>query len=884
MMAEDSAAPDRSRAESLVFNGSGCANIGAPMFSASVHPARIAALAALALVAVTYQALFTWRIVVEQTQHTAPRPPFRFVTWTTAAKIAWVAPEAALAGLHPGQQVQAIAGRPFRGEAVYWGELAHHRAGEILDVQVAEAAETRRIHLAPNALTVSGSIETGVIYLVLPWLCLFLGIFAVLLRPGDRMAWLLFMLMLSFGQVASGGLADTRRILAFPEWVRDAGAVHAIFWWSTWPMWVFLFAVRFPEDLSTFRKRPWLKWLCTAPILALGVLTVAAFLAVAESPHAGGSVISLVHSLGLLRLGINLGAILFLFGALGWKLYAVKSREQLAAHRRLRLLAIGSFLGFAPYYAVELLELVFGLKSPGWVRTTAELAILLFPVSLCYVVAARRIVEPQLIVRHGLQYVLARRGVAALQVIAALSLIAELAALSAGAAHGFAWHFTAIAAVYLIVLGLRSFMTRLANWLDRCFFRDAVNAERALAELGDAVHSIADVPTLISTITRRISDALHVKPVTLLLEEDLAALGSPVRQLDHVGLRKIFLTERAWWQKFQAELLVPLVRNGQLKGILVLGPKRSEEPYFRTELDLLRSVANQASLALENCHLAASVATEMAKNLSANVEKEATKRASEAKSRFLAQMSHELRTPLTAIIGYSEMLLEEAEEGHLEECTADLEKICSSGKYLLELINNILTFSKMEAGKVELYLERFPVSAVLRHVDGLAQPLATRNNNRCTVIDEAMGEIRSDRTKLTQCLLNLMSNAAKFTSNGSITLHASRFHVDGADWVRFTVSDTGVGMTAEQLDRLFEPFVQADASVSSRFGGTGLGLSLTRSLCRLMGGDITVQSELGQGSTFTMEIPCGIPLLEGTDLAPEPSGACALVGTHHSGG
>jgi signal transduction histidine kinase len=278
-------------------------------------------------------------------------------------------------------------------------------------------------------------------------------------------------------------------------------------------------------------------------------------------------------------------------------------------------------------------------------------------------------------------------------------------------------------------------------------------------------------------------------------------------------------------------------------------------------LTLLQSVAGQTILAVENIRLAASVAEEMAKQLRANVEKEAAKRASEAKSSFLAHMSHELRTPLNAIIGYSEMLLEEAEDGNLDQCVGDIQNICTSGKYLLELINNILTVSKIEAGKMQLYVETFPVERVLQHVESLAQPLASKNSNRCVVKrGEGLGDMTADQTKLTQCLLNLMSNACKFTSNGVVLLNAQRFCVNGEDWIRFEVSDTGVGMTPEQTKKLFQPFQQADASVSSRYGGTGLGLSLSLGLCRMMGGDIAVASEAGQGSTFTIQLPTKVEL------------------------
>ncbi|MEJ2548074.1 MAG: response regulator, partial [Gemmatimonadota bacterium] len=236
--------------------------------------------------------------------------------------------------------------------------------------------------------------------------------------------------------------------------------------------------------------------------------------------------------------------------------------------------------------------------------------------------------------------------------------------------------------------------------------------------------------------------------------------------------------------------------------------------------------------------------------------------ASRAKSQFLASMSHELRTPLNAIIGYSEMLQEDAEEEGQEEFVPDLQKIHSAGRHLLALINDILDLSKIEAGKIELYLESFDGGEVIEQVVTTIQPLIEKNGNILEVrgADE-IGLLRSDSTRLRQVLLNLLSNASKFTEEGHITLEAERIAAADSegDWVSIAVRDTGIGMSDEQLGRLFEAFSQAEASTSKRFGGTGLGLAISRSFCRLMGGDIFVDSEPGVGSTFTVRIPVEAP-------------------------
>jgi len=313
------------------------------------------------------------------------------------------------------------------------------------------------------------------------------------------------------------------------------------------------------------------------------------------------------------------------------------------------------------------------------------------------------------------------------------------------------------------------------------------------------------------------------------------------------------ILEKAVTDGLSGPFWIPIRSRDEQIGRLLIDTEPHDARWCRRWLPLLQSLGSQVGVAIQR--LRAEVANERI-NADLLKARDAAVEANYAKSMFLANMSHELRTPMNAIIGYSEMLMEEFDEMETDEVVADLNKIHGAGRHLLALINDVLDISKIESGKMTVFIEAFDVATVIRDVENTVQPLLRQNENTLTVlIADNCGAMQSDLTKVRQTLINLLSNAAKFCDRGSIRLVVSRHSEDAGDVVSFQVSDTGIGMTAAQIAKLFQPFSQADSSTTRRFGGTGLGLAISRRFCRMLGGDIAVESEPGKGSTFTVTLP-----------------------------
>jgi signal transduction histidine kinase/DNA-binding response OmpR family regulator len=298
----------------------------------------------------------------------------------------------------------------------------------------------------------------------------------------------------------------------------------------------------------------------------------------------------------------------------------------------------------------------------------------------------------------------------------------------------------------------------------------------------------------------------------------------------------------------RAVLAVPLLREDRVIGALVIRRKTAGE-FPDSVVTLLQTFAAQSVLAIQNARLF--------QEIQAKGEELAV--ASQLKSQFLANMSHELRTPLNAIIGVTEMLHEDAVDLKRDDEFEPLERVLRAAKHLLALINDILDLSKIEAGKMDIHIESFAIGPLVNDVVQTIATMATKNGNQVVVDCAAdLGTMRADQTRIRQALLNLASNANKFTEKGTVTIGARRAMEGGREWVTMAVTDTGIGLTPAQMGKLFQEFVQADASTTRKYGGTGLGLAISRRFCQMMGGDITVTSESGKGSTFTIRLPAEV--------------------------
>ena len=827
-----------------------------------------------------FQCLYSIQVIGGLIQ---PQKRSRLPFWSDLHQVISVSlPEAKAAGIQAGDHLEKVDGRPFTSASVLETALERTSPGNPLTLEIRKPKGNITqvtLTLQPRrgfALNSPPGIQRIITQLLLPWFCLALAFWVVLARSYDLRAWILFGLLLSFSLLAVE--PDWRGHLRLPALVYETLLSESL------GIWLVLFALHFPELPAWSRRLPWIHWLILAPatlnVVVDGIVT--------------GANEACFSFLPWLRFNsATLQANIRWFTISAFVLYAIlllQKAKGLApdARRRLQIIWCGTVAGVAPTFLWIGIAIVRKVPAnqaiPASLITTALLLLGLFPGALAYVIIVHRALEVQGIVRHTIKQALGARGLAVLRAIAMTVLIALLLHF----ANGTGVRIVA-ACVLVLFLAQQSFSNRLDKWVDRHFFHKEYAAEELLTHVLDRIGDSRDLGSLLSSIGNAISSALDVSSFAMLLMDgeffqvqhsvgvnlqngirvphsseivsELSARSTPwLIYLDDPAspAHRLPESDQNTLKALQTQLVLPLSGSGQFLGMISLGPKCSDKPYTVLEMQLLSTVASDSSLAIVNSLLISRLETEVQQRERKNAEKLAAEQANQTKSEFIARMSHELRTPLNAIIGYSEMLKEEAEDMKEDMFAADLEKIHSAGKHLLGLINSILDISKIESGRMELFLEKFTIEKLMQDVVSVTRPLVAKNGNTLDLQITDAGEIEADVTKVRQILFNLVSNSAKFTHNGVITLGARRDSQNSKQWICLMVRDSGIGMTPEQLSRLFLPFRQADSSVTRKYGGTGLGLAISRQFSQMMGGDIVVESQPGDGSTFTVKLPVSV--------------------------
>jgi sigma-B regulation protein RsbU (phosphoserine phosphatase) len=561
--------------------------------------------------------------------------------------IASVQPEGTTAGIAPEQVAVSIDGVPFDSAAVLARRLREARPGEALHVALGDgAASTIVLQPRDPASTRWGNTAIVVaMQTVMPWLCLALGCWAVAVRPTDPLAWLLLMLLVSFSHFTQDPIASWENPMRL---IRNVWL--AAMRWS-WAVWMMLFGVYFPSRLEWERRHGWFKWLLLGPLLLIASLATVQEVALSQSFVVAAALWRSMAPLAMPGRILQMAAIGVFFMLLGIRTGVTASPD---ARRRLQLLNAGAMLSLTPAFIAALAGLARRRAPmdavPEWLVVPILLMMMLFPLTLAYVIVVHRAMDVRVVIRQGVRYAFARGGLMALRVIISAAVILGVAALASRPAMRRVDIVTVIAAGIALVFAVGLLGEKLIRWTDRRFFRDALNAETILSQLGDRVRTIVEVPALLETVARALSESLHVPRVVFLMKSFEAdretyapalALGLDVRPSASLqpgsGVmtrlaaerlpQRVYLDDPSSWaaagrlaederrmlSDLETQLLIPLLAGDVLTGVISLGPRRAEAPYSGSDLKLLRSLATQTALALENCRLTAAVADEVAR-------------------------------------------------------------------------------------------------------------------------------------------------------------------------------------------------------------------------------------------------------------------------------
>ena len=621
-----------------------------------------ALLAAVFVLAMGYQVCFSVSAIQYRRLY-ASEVAWPFDLELDSNRFAWVSGPVRDSGLRRGDELLEVEGQHYRGKAQFARALAAKRPGGRLAISVLkkgrsdpESLAVQLNALGPGDLPVLGWIVVGSMTVFTPMFCLLLGFGVAAIRPRDPLAWLLLAVMLSFAQMSTSGDVLVKSLLLWPDILRPAAIFYHILFTGTWSVWVLLLGIYFPERLGIDRRWPWLKWLMIAPIGAGAIGDALSIAGDAENFPLFAPIQTFLGPLHPVTFYLAMAAVSCFFFSIGTKIGTASTAD---ARRRLILLVNGTSLALTPLFILVLYSL-FSRRGLGsiseeiWIPCILMLA--LFPITLAYVIVVQRALDVRVVIRQGLRYALAQRGIRVLQVIlwALVGVVALM--LATDPERNRPRKIQAIGFGIAAAAFIRRGGEKLRGWTDRRFFREAYNAEQILNELSDQVRTMVETGPLLETVARQISNSLHVPRIAMLVKDDghyaaaylLGYDATPqvafeesagmVEQLkrgreplriyfddpDSWIYREQTVTgaEREGLQKLEAQLLLPLAFKDKLIGFISLSAKRSEEPYSKSDVQLLGSVATQTGLALENSHLTEAIASEVAQRERLNRELE----------------------------------------------------------------------------------------------------------------------------------------------------------------------------------------------------------------------------------------------------------------------
>jgi len=615
----------------------------------------LTALAILFAITIALQVRFTYDSIDEKLHVTEyARAPFSIST--PRGTLAQVQPEGLAAGLANGDTPVSMDGRPVPGMGPLTSIVREHRAGDAVPVTVSRAGApvSVKVRLAPidtKPPKPGDWMLIGCLYYLTPWFCVVLGFTVAFLRPRDPLAWLLLLLMLSFKEIAQGD-GFLAIALGWSGWARPIAIFDRSVLSTSWPVAMMLFGQYFPDRVVAGRWNRVATWVLGLPLVTTTLLLAVASVPASENATAMSGLSGFLNRIGVPMLVLGMVAIGTFFFNTAHKKATSHSRDD---KRRLKLLYGGAIIAFTPLFLLVIASLIFKtavVHAPDWLVIPILLLLFVFPLTLAYVIVVEKAMELRVVIRQGLQYWLARRGLRLLSigVIVILFVLAFRIMFEPGMRRP--QQLIVLAVTGAIVVRLRRVAEWLRGWVDRRFFREAVNVERVLNELSESVRSIVEVQPLLATVTKTISSTLHVPRVAALLRQNgdfapahsvgfasapqvkfsargaMAERLSRSRDAEHVSQVRLEswtgreMEDRKQLEKLETELLLPLAVKDRLLGFLSLGPKLSEEPYSPTDVQLLQSVASQTGLALENTRLTEAVANEVAQRERLNRELE----------------------------------------------------------------------------------------------------------------------------------------------------------------------------------------------------------------------------------------------------------------------